>query len=308
MTVLHYAYVIVCLFHCLTLLYYSVCITALMCNVIMLTCCFCCWNKFNSISSTELVRIYFLLQDTALHDVYYNCNRTRMKTNSEHLFPFCLSPSRYFVWFSCQTRRTKATKTARRIPTGRKARRNPTRNRAATTLTSVRPAATPPSTTTRVRCGRSDWTSRRRWARRSDWRNCWIRSWTCYRRRRRWSCRGWRQPKMNWRHSRWGEGLGGMGYLKRCGSVRGGRIRCASVRGDHINCAIVKIGIMTGGLIRGDITRNEHIRGGVVRGDIIRCDLISVDLIRDIFKLGKLIRGDLIRCYRVRGWLLKAKI
>ena len=38
-----------CLFHCLILLYYSVYITALMCNVIMLTCCFCCWNKFNSI-------------------------------------------------------------------------------------------------------------------------------------------------------------------------------------------------------------------------------------------------------------------
>ena len=45
----HYAYVIVCLFHCLILLYYPVYITALMCNVIMLTCCFCCWNKFNSI-------------------------------------------------------------------------------------------------------------------------------------------------------------------------------------------------------------------------------------------------------------------
>ena len=37
MTVLHYAHVIVCLFNCLILLYYSVYITALMCNVIMLT-------------------------------------------------------------------------------------------------------------------------------------------------------------------------------------------------------------------------------------------------------------------------------
>ena len=40
MTVL--TYVIVCLFHCLIFLYYYVYITALMCNVIMLTCCFCC--------------------------------------------------------------------------------------------------------------------------------------------------------------------------------------------------------------------------------------------------------------------------